>query len=167
VLPAKVAPHLEAFDYADLSWAQTFMVRIGNVAVITVLNDSQASVSIYSEEELRKIEGPLSPLQIREVTARLASINLHLAERPQFFSEFDTRTDEYRMLAKRPDSLGLNPWRDEDHGKIMHHFSKGLLGGVTEEERLQTLENLKSGRFTFLRDAEGKFIHDHMDIVPD
>ena len=85
VLPAKVRPHLESFDYGDITGAQTVLLRINETAIIAVLNDSQAALTIYYDE-LDKIGGPLSPLQLREIAARFASINVQLAERPKFSS---------------------------------------------------------------------------------
>jgi len=42
VYPAKMIPGIESFDYGDLSFAQTMLLRIDDIAVIAVLDDSQA-----------------------------------------------------------------------------------------------------------------------------
>jgi hypothetical protein len=78
VLPAKVRPHFEGFDFIDLTAAQTMLLCIGDVAIIAVFNDSQAALSVANEDLDSKIGGPLSPVQLRELTARLASINLQV-----------------------------------------------------------------------------------------
>lgn len=77
VLPAKIRPHFESFDYGDLSFVATMTLRIDDTAIIAVLNDSQAALSVYYEE-LEKIRGPLSPLQVREIGVHLGFINLHI-----------------------------------------------------------------------------------------
>jgi len=163
VLPAKVRPHFESFDYGDFSFAQTMLLRIDETAIIVVFNDSQAAQSLYYEE-LGKIKGPLSPLQLREIAARMASINIQLAERPKFFSELDLLTEEYRILAHRPKELYVDSWQNELEGAIMHHVCKEMVMGIPDRE--QVLENLKTGRYTFLVDNEGRFIRDHMELAP-
>ena len=85
VLPAKVKAHFENFDYFDISIAKTMLLRMENTAIIIVLDDSGAALNLYYEE-LTKIGGPLSPLQLREIAARLAAINFHLTDRPKFSS---------------------------------------------------------------------------------
>jgi hypothetical protein len=58
VLPAKVRPHFEGFDFIDLSVAQTMLLAIADVAIIAVFNDSQAGMSIAFESLQQKIGGP-------------------------------------------------------------------------------------------------------------
>ncbi|HXE89916.1 MAG TPA: hypothetical protein VNK82_03035 [Terriglobales bacterium] len=163
VLPAKVRPHFESFDYGDLSLAQTMLLRLDDVAIIAVFNDSQAALQIYSEE-LKRLDGPLSPLQLREIAARLASINIQLSERPRFFSEFDRISGEYKIVAYRPEVWQLENWQHQIHGAIMHHICQDLVVGV---ERDVILSGLKTGRYTFLLDKRGSFLRDHMELLPD
>jgi hypothetical protein len=162
VLPAKVRGHFESFDYCDISAGQTLLLRVDDTAIITVFDDSQAALSVYYDE-LDKIGGPLSPLQVREIAIRLASINIHLAERPRFSSEFDLRSGEYKILCHRPSEVRLADWQDERQGLSMHQLCKDMVSGP---DRAQILENLKTGRYTFLVNEEGKFQHDHMELAP-
>lgn len=158
VLPAKVRPHFEGFDYGDLSFAKTVVLRIEETAIVAVLNDAQAVLSIYFEE-LDKIKGPLSPLQVREVAAHFASINIHLAGRPSFSSDFSS--GEYRILGHRPEDLRLEDWRPEIHGAIMDHTCKDMLAGVPDSENIR--EQVRTGRCTFLTRPDGSFQSDNMD----
>ena len=119
ILPAKVRPHFESFDYGDFSFAQTVLLRLDDTAIVVVLDDSGAALTVV-RERLAQIEGPSSPLQIREIAADLASVNIQLAERPKFSSEFNYLTEEYRMLAHRPNEWSLDNWQDEIRGGIMH-----------------------------------------------
>ncbi len=160
VLPAKVRSHFESFDYGDFSFAQTMLLRMEETAIIAVFNDSQAAAIMY-KEELRKIDGPLSPLQLREIAARLAAINIHLNERPRFFSELDLLSEKYKMLGHRPAELCLVDWKDEIQGAIMHHVCQDMLANALDRE--QILADLKSGRYTFVVNADGNFSRDHMD----
>jgi hypothetical protein len=163
VLPAKVRPHLESFDYIDLSFAQTMLLRMDDTAVIAVLNDSGAVLTIYFEE-LDKIRGPLSPLQLREIAARFAAINIHLADRPRFSSELNFLTEEYKIVAHRAAEWHLGERQDQIQGNLMYHVCESLV--PIGPEREQTLQNLKTGRYTFIVDIDGNFLHDHMDLAP-
>jgi len=116
---------------------------------------------------LHRIQGPVSPLQAREMAARFAAINIHLAERPRFSSSIDLLSEEYAILGHRPNEWRIGDWKDETQGLIMHHVCKDTMVGMVDmPDREQLLEKIKTGRYTFLLDGERKFIHDHMDLVP-
>ena len=163
VLPAKIRPHFESFDYCDLSFAQTMLLRMDETAIIAVFDDSQAALSVYYEE-LDKIGGPLSPLQVREIAARLASINIHLDERPRFSSDLNLLSEEYRIVGHRPNEWHLDNWQNEIQGAIMHHICKDMVANTPDRE--QILKNLKTGRWTFLVDDKGEFLRDSMELAP-
>ena len=163
ILPAKVRPHFEPFDYGDLSFAQTMLLRMEETAIITVFNDSGATLSIFGDH-LSKIEGPVSPLQLRELAAELASLNIQLAERPRFASDFNLLTEEYRIIAERPEYWRLEQWDPEVRAKIMRHICEPLLSKLEDKERILGL--IDTGRYTFLVDDDGRFIHNHMELAP-
>jgi len=162
VLPAKMLPYHDSFDYCDLSFAQTMMLRIDEIAVITVLDDAKACMSVI-HDILSRIGGPLSPLQLREVATHMAAINVHLAERPTFGSSFSPLTGEYLIGAETPAEVKLSDWKSEVLGKIMH----AVCGQAMPEfdEKPEILENIKTGRFTFLFKNNGEFMVDHMDPI--
>jgi hypothetical protein len=167
IVPAKVRSHFESFDYVDLSFAQTMLLRIDETALFAVFDDSQAVLSVFYEDLLHRIQGPVSPLQAREMAARFAAINIHLAERPRFSSSIDLLSEEYAILGHRPNEWRIGDWKDETQGLIMHHVCKDTMVGMVDmPDREQLLEKIKTGRYTFLLDGERKFIHDHMDLVP-
>jgi hypothetical protein len=163
VLPAKILPYGEQFDYCDLSFAQTMLLRIDDIAVIAVLNDSQASLSVV-QETLKKIAGPLSPLQLREIMVRMAAINIHLAERPRFSSSLDLLTEAYEISGERPSEIRLEDMDHDRIGKMMYHICGPLLVG--HPDKAEILENLKTGHYTLLFDDKGGFAADNMDPVP-
>ncbi|HEV2299219.1 MAG TPA: hypothetical protein VGR72_11960 [Candidatus Acidoferrales bacterium] len=163
VLPAKVRSHYEGFDYGDFSFAQTMLLRLEDTAIIVVFDDSQASQSFWVEK-LNRIDGPLSPLQLREIVAEFAAINIHLAERPRFSSDIDLISEEYEIIGHRPTHWYLENWKPEIRGGIMHHICKDMV--VNTPDREQILSNIRTGRYTFLVDEDGKFLRNHMDLAP-
>ncbi len=46
----------------------------------------------------------------------------------------------------------------------MHHICNDMVVGTPDRD--QILENIKTGRYTFLVDNEGKFQRDHMELAP-
>jgi hypothetical protein len=162
VLPAKILPYGEQFDYCDLSFAQTMLIRIDDIAVIAALNDSQALVSVL-QEFLKSIAGPLSPLQLREMMVRMAVININLAERPRFYSDLNLLTEAYEIGCERPSEIRVEEMDDVRIGEMMHHICGPLVAGHPDEAKIR--ENLKTGLYTFLFDDKGGFAADNMDPV--
>lgn len=163
VLPAKILPYREPFDYCDLSFAQTMLLRVDDIAVIAVFDDSNACLSVI-QDFIRKIKGPLSPLQLRELATHMAAINIHLSERPMFGSSVNVLTGEYEIGAERPEEIELKEWESEILGRMMHHICGGAMPEY--DEKSQILENIKTGRYTFMFNDKGEFVADHMDPIP-
>jgi hypothetical protein len=137
------------------------LLRIDETAVIAVLDDSQGVLSIYFDE-LSKICGPLSPLQERELAAHFASMNIHLADRTVFSSEFDVLSEECTIVGRRPSQLALSDWNSEIRGEIMHRICEEML--IIFPNKNEILEEIKTGQRTFLVDANGEFVRDSMEL---
>lgn len=161
VLPAKNLPHLEPFDYCDLSFAETMLLRINEIAVIAVFDDSCACNTTI-QDFIGNINGPLSPLQLRELATHMAAINIHLAERPRYGSSIDLLTGENEIWAELPDEIRLEEWNAGILGQLMHHICGTAMPEY--DGKAQILENIKTGRHTFLHNDRGEFAADHMDL---
>ena len=134
------------------------LLRLDDTAMLTVFNDSGGAIN-YFYQKLEKITGPVSELQLREIMAELAFLNLHLKERPTFHTEFDVVNEKCRIIGKRP-KLELLDMDRQVRGKLLHYAVRHALPhirmpGQTEDE---LLEAIKSGNFTFLFDDDGAFI---------
>jgi hypothetical protein len=157
VVPAKKLKGREEFDYCDLSFAQTMLLRLDEIAVIAVLDDSQASLSVI-HDFIKGIGGPLSPLQLRELALRMAAINIHLAERPSFASDINALTEEYEIRGIRPKEISIEKYEHETLGTMMHHICEGLV--IEHDDKAKVLENIKTGLYSFIYDDTGKFFAD-------
>jgi hypothetical protein len=164
VLPVKVRPYFEGFDFIDLTVAQTMLLSINDVAIIAVLNDSQAALSIAHQEFDRKIGGPLSPLQLRELTATFAAINLQVAPRARFISEIDVFSEDYNIRTERPDQVHIPDWDHDLYGAIMHGLTKDIVEQMHNGD--EVLNQVMTGRYTFLTNSQGKFDADSMELEP-
>jgi len=159
-IPVRAQASRERFDFADLYLAQTMLLRLDDMAMLTVFNDSGGAMS-YFWRALEKITGPVSELQLREIMVELAYLNLHLRERPTFRTECDLVNERCRIIATRP-KLDLMDMDPRLRGKLLHHAVKHALPhirtpGRTEEE---LLEAIIAGNFTFLFNDDGEFIKD-------
>lgn len=87
VCPARnIEPDVN-FDYADSYAGCTILLRLGEIAFIAVLNDSCAVWNLM-RDEIGRVAGPLSSIQLRELMARMAYANIHLRRRPRQYSAF-------------------------------------------------------------------------------
>ncbi len=163
VLRAKIRDHFSPFDYVDLHIPQSMLIRMDDVCIIAVLNDSCAVVNLFFED-VKRIEGRLSPVQAREVLAHVAYINTHLLERPRFLSEFDELGPQ-RLLAQVPAQAVL----DENDEPPFREFLTRVCGPLFEDAPYYPtmIEHMRQGRMGFLFDRHGKFQFDSMDFKGD
>lgn len=162
-LPVRKDASWEKFDFADFTYEQTMLLRLDEVGMLAVFNDSGAAVNLFWQR-LKRIKGAVSELQLREIMAELAFLNCHLKKRPTFHSEFDMKKEIYRILAKRPLEIELEDLDGSVRGDLLHRAVEYALPnlqivGHTKEEILDTI---KSGTFTFLFDNDGKFIKKYL-----
>ena len=148
----------EKFDYGDLYLAQTMLLRLGDLALLAVLNDSGGAMS-YFWQKLQRITGPVSELQLREIMIELAYLNLHLKERPTFLTGCDAKRKTCRIVGKRP-GLELMEMDRRARGAMLRHAVRHALpsirvAGKTDEE---VEAAISAGTFTFLFDDNGQFI---------
>ena len=158
-LPVRRETSSNIFDYADFSSAQTMLLRLDDLGLLAVFNDSGAAMTFFLQR-LEKITGAVSELQLREVMVELAFLNQHLKVRPTFYSEFDMGKETYRVRARRPPQPELVEMDYTLRGDLLQRaFGYALpvicADGYTAEEFRAAME---SGAFTFLFDDDGKFI---------
>lgn len=156
----------EQFDFGDLYFAQSMFLRLDEMAMVTVFNDSGAAMSWFWQK-LEKITGPVSDLQLREIMVEFAYLNLLLKERPTFQTDCNILEETCRIIGRRG-SLDLDDMDLTLRGKLMHHGYQHILPFIhnrdaTDEE---VLEAIKAGTFTFLFDEHGKFIEDSVSPPP-
>ncbi len=158
LLPAKVnKDYYESFDYNDLYDPKAVLLRLDDICFITILNDSCFSLFCF-QNYLELISGALSPLQLREILAHLAFINLNLKERPKFYSQTDFRRGHYEILAKVPEQIAVNDCDRSDLGAILYYCCKSYLAQATNPDIEFIKEQVKRGEYTFLVDEEKHFI---------
>ena len=155
-ISAKMDSAYQDFDYLDLHDSKTLLLRVSDVCFITVLNDSHCSLIPFSNY-LQHLSGGMSPLQLREVAAHLAFINLNLKERPEFFTMVDLCKERHLMSAKYTDFVELNDYEPNKFGEILNFCCKEFLNICNDENIEQIKQEVKQGNRTFLFDEDGEF----------
>jgi hypothetical protein len=153
----KPPPGLE-FDFADLLQPQTMLLRLGEIGLVAVFDDSQAA-QIKFNSRAQKITAPLSLLQLREVMTELAWLNLHLKERPTFQTLHDVDNERSLIVAHRPSQIELEELDFSMRGELMHYIFKEHLYQFKSNrpDKGSLEEQILTGQFSILFD-EGRFI---------
>ena len=160
VLPCRQEGSADQFDFGDLHFGQTMMLRLGSTAIFVVFNDSTGALSFFQENKLDKITGPINELQAREIMTDFAMLNMHLKERPVYQSELDTVNETHKIVATLPDRPELEEWNYELRGLLLwrafeHAWPQLRFAGTTKEEVEKVV---LAGKLTVLFDDEGSFV---------
>jgi hypothetical protein len=169
VFPARnIEPDVN-FDYADSYEGRTILLRLGEIAFIAVLNDSCAVWSLM-QDDIRRIAGPLSSIQLRELMARMAYTNMRLRYRPQQYSAFEALYSHpdlpstlmsrgaYAISAHLPEleSLEINT---EELGKLLGFYVRSAAGAHFGKEKCEQLvTQLEDGLHSLIFGTEGEFL---------
>ena len=154
---------IDEFDYFDLTFDHTMILRIGDLGLVAVLTDS-GKCSQMLRDVLFAVEGEvLTMVQLRELGARLALANRQLLNRPRFYTAVDKRSGDIRVLldAKPNPGLECEPLDYDQLGEIMV-FALGSfldhleIDGVSGAEQVAAL--IKEGRSSFFLDEEMQFM---------
>jgi hypothetical protein len=157
VLPAKSDPPHMPFDFLTLYKSQSILLKLDNVAFISILNDSCATLNLCWDY-LERLRGPLSTLQLREVLAVLSNANLCLKKRPRFGSRFNYEKGQYVIFADKPEKIEVKNPPSGQYGQILHYCCQEFLPFIKREFDIDIENYLKEGRWTFLFDQNGDFV---------
>jgi len=154
ILPAKVNKQFpESFDFCSNLRGNGIMLRMNNVCIIAIFNDSGYANSIFYNQ-IKKIDSDLSPIQLREIFSRLIHINLALKKRPEYYTKL--QKGKINIIAKIPQNNCFIKNYKPTVGDLMHYYCGSIVGGVKKDE---ILDNIKRGTYTFLFNEKGTFIN--------
>lgn len=157
IFKAKKFSGEENFDYGDSFQGRGIFIRINDICLISILNDSFISIN-YLQHFFQKMKGALTPLQIREFFSRLVHVNMNLNERPIYVSTFD-HNNGYRIQARLPKKLDTLFTETYPLGDIYYHFCSDLLQNPEIDNREYKLQKIKEGKLTFILNEKGEFLN--------
>ena len=163
ILPSEEHVSLGGFDYGDNYASRAMMMRLDGTCVIAVLNDSCGALNLCCDD-LSRIAGRLSPLQQRELLARLGYANQLIRNRPSYWSNVDSQ-GAVAFGAEVPSAIETHEWPAELYGRPMLECSKDVLELVPNQAELTP--EILTGRFTFLFDQDGSFRTNSMIVEED
>lgn len=145
----------DKFDYIDNPITKGVLLRLGDFCITSILDDSFAAVSIYSNQ-LSSIDVGITIFQFYEIFAHLNYIRVHLKNRPIFKSSINSRTG-YNILGIRPEKLELveEENRIGTHGDFLRVYVERIFGTIPDRERI--LKEIEEGKRSFLWDEQGDF----------
>lgn len=150
-------PGIELFDYKDYYLSQSVMVRLGDVAIIGLLCDSCGVMSTIGNEVIKKVAGPLSDIQLREIFAYVSYADVRLENRPSFYTQFVD--GKFHLSADVPHYASLGEFHAEKYGYMLSESVDEILGRHASPE---LRGNVRNGVWTFLQNADGSFNDAHM-----
>lgn len=164
ILPVKELNYFENFDYADNYSSKSILLRVNDIAFLAVLNDSCFSQNAITHF-IEKIDNKISPLQLREIFARLSFANMHLKYRPKYFSDIDVLNESYNISGSIPKKNELMEYDLEKFGKFMLFYCDDFIDKKNENEYKIIRKNVERGNYTFILDSNGDFISNSMDQI--
>lgn len=155
MLPIKTDEIFGEFDYADNFDGKGILLRLGDIAFISILNDSSASYQLFLEK-LESINSSISPIQLREILSVLVYYNLSLKVRPEYFSEFEK--EKYLINAELPKNIEMSEFDNSVFGEILYKNTEDIVAKMKDENKAEIIDSIKKGHYSFLFDNQGRFI---------
>lgn len=157
IVPAIITDRYGGFDYVDSQMGKTVMLKLGEFCIIANLNDACAGLSMF-QKQMQKINGKLSPFQLREIVAHLNFINVNLTNRPIFRSVI-TPPFTYQIIAEIPKVLKLLDKADWtiSVGQFLRLYVEDSFGNIENKE--EVLNEIEEGKRNFLFNENGEFIN--------
>lgn len=162
ILFVKMADFDIDFDYIDSHSARVSAIKLGDYMIIAVLDDSGFSGIVYEDILKKVVKNKLSHVQVREIIANLAAINLSIEKRPKFTSGINNK-GQYNISVNRPKVIKF--YNDDKKRFTPGPFLKYYLQNLPDLTLTkQEFEQIERSEFTFLIDKEGNFINHMPDL---
>jgi len=147
----------KSYDYIDSPAGKTVMIQLGQICIVSVLNDACACQSIM-KDKFEKMYGNLSTFQIKEIVSHFNYLNLNLKTRPIFKSIIEMDLT-YRIIAETPELwyLTATDERIAYYGKFLRFYLENNNEGIEFDE--ETLKEIELGNRSYLFDSEWNFLN--------
>lgn len=148
VVPISNLEDVGEFDYRDNYVSQTVMIRIREIAIIAVLNDSGAIISMIYDRIFPKT--PPNACQLAEILSDFQAAALHLQNRPSYGTRIQVENSSFEIFANLPDKREIAPYDPAIKGEFLWlnvtPFGKVMSGDRLIEEQE---DEIRGGKITF------------------
>lgn len=158
ILKAEQHDMADKFDYRDINQLNTVLLRVGNICLVSALDDANISNEFIKKDVKKCIDYSLSKIQLREFLARVSYINSTLTQRPIFHTHYKSLLKSYDIVVSKPNDVKREEFDIKKYGKILYLSTFDLLKYVKSETTRNLNEDVFSGKVGFLFDNEGKIL---------
>jgi hypothetical protein len=141
----------EEFDYADILGPKCALLRSEDTAIIAIFDDACAVGTVF-HPFLSRLRFPLKPIQLRELLARMASVNLSLKQRPNFYSRVADDGAGWVITGEIPEFVELEPIDPLIEGRLLEKLLVPLQNEFPPSEREYICDQIRKNEWTFLED---------------
>lgn len=152
MVQAETGKGYDPFDFGTLFDQSTVMLRIGDSAIVAVLDDAGASQAIWRHNLIR-ITGPIYPHQHRELAARLGHINRYIRNRPIYEPQLDAH-GRLGIGVQVPHNIAAGPDMEDEFRRLLQYSVSDLIEGIVAED---TIRRAIQRGFSFLLDDFGRY----------
>lgn len=159
ILKAEKIDAKDNFDFRDINQLNTVLLRVGNICLVSALDDANISNAFIKNDTKRCIDYSLSKIQLREILARLSYINSSLIQRPIFHTYYKSLLKSYDIVVSKPNDIKRRKFDVQEYGSLLYLSTLDLLKYVRYDSSRNLEEDVFSGQIGFLFDDEGKVLN--------
>jgi hypothetical protein len=140
----------DPFDYRDHYPSDTVFVRVGQTALISVLNDSGAVPGMLEDRIV--LDDLPNLIQCAEILSEYQAANLHLNNRPQYRTQFDPARGVFEIKAELPSSKNIAEYNPRVRGEILWSNLQPFMNSRDQygTKICDLKDDILAGRITFL-----------------
>ena len=117
---------------------------------------SCATVTLL-DDVMRRIEGPLSSLQCRELLAHASYANRCIENRPWFHTSIDPSGETLTISADIAEVIATKEAVASEFGHILYSVLSSVIPQIPFANPTETAEHIRRGHWSFLFDGNGQF----------
>lgn len=157
ILRAEDLDTKDKFDYRDINGLNTVLIRIGNICLVSALDDANISNKFIEKHVKKCIDQPMSTIQLREVLTYLSYTNANLDKRPNFHTHYKANLNTYEIGVTKPKSVTMPKFDELRYGQLLHLATFDLLPSIKSNGSTNIEDDILSGKIGFIFDNNGEF----------
>lgn len=157
ILRAEDLDSKNKFDYRDINGLNTVLMRVGNICLVSALDDANISNTFIETHVSKCIDQPMSKIQLREMLAYLSYVNAHLDQRPNFHTHYKAHLNSFEIGVNKPNKVTIPIFDEKRYGKLLHLCTFDLLPSLQSNASTNLEDDILSGKIGFIFNNNGEF----------